>query len=120
MPARRTAFGASACLLLTGGLALPAQAWEHTAEWRFAGSEIASFRAIQPQYNEDPMVLEVLLASDVSGPAEILIEADNWVSPDCLDLLGNAQGNPNITVVLTANLNAQTMNGVTLAQCSAR
>jgi hypothetical protein len=119
MPCPMPASAVLTCLVATT-FAWPALAWEHTAEWRFAGDEIAGFRAVDPQFDEDPMMLEVILSSDMFGTAEVLIEADNGVSAECLDLLGYARGNPQVTIVLTANLNAQTMNGVTLAQCSER
>ena len=50
---------------------------------------------------------------------QIMAETDNGLG-DCPELLSLAQDNPDTTVVLTANLNAQTMNGGTLAQCSER
>ena len=103
--------------LLLAILATPTFAWEHTMEYRFRGDELAGFRVIE-QSGEDPEVLEVLLDSD-GLTLEILIEADNGLG-DCPELLSYAQGNPHVTMVLTANLNAQTMNGVTLAQCSER
>ncbi|WP_370313751.1 hypothetical protein [Sagittula sp.] len=67
---------------------------------------------------EDPNVLELPLSSD-SGTLQIMAETDNGLG-DCPELLSLAQDNPDTTVVLTANLNAQTMNGGTLAQCSER
>ncbi|MBY6159821.1 hypothetical protein KUV73_03015 [Mameliella alba] len=100
-------------------LATPVLAWEHTAEWRFSGDEIRSFSVTEPAFDEDPVVLEVELAHESSGTTRIMIEADNGIG-DCADLLRFAQGNPFEIIVLTANLNAQTINGVTLAQCSTR
>ncbi|EBA05876.1 hypothetical protein [Sagittula stellata] len=103
------------CLLAL--LATPAAAWEHTVEYRFTGTEIAAFTVLEPEV-EDPEVLELTLSSD-SGTLQIVVEADNGLG-DCPEILTYAQGNPGTTIVLTANLNAQTMNGVTLAQCSER
>ncbi|SMX39257.1 hypothetical protein [Maliponia aquimaris] len=106
-------------LALALTFASPALAWEHTVEWRFNGAEIKSFKATDPEYDEDPALLEVTLSDPHSGDTVVTIEADNDIAP-CAELLGYAQGNPFETVVLTANLNAQTLNGVTLAQCSTR
>ena len=99
--------------------ATSALAWEHTVEWRFGGTEIQSFSVTDPQFQEDPALLEVTLSHPDHGDTTLSIEADNDLSA-CADLLRYAQGNPFETVVLTANLNAQTLNGVTLAQCSTR
>lgn len=106
-------------LALVALTALPAMAWENTIEWRFAGTEIQSFKHTIPDFDEDPETLEVLLRSDHHGEAHIEIEADNGVD-DCVELLGFAKDNPHVIMVLTANMNAQTLNGVTLAQCSMR
>ena len=100
-------------------LACPALAWEHTVEWRFQGPEIASFRVITPDFDEDPVRLEVSLSHQHYGDTVVTIEADNGLG-ECADTLSYAQGNPFVTVVLTANLNAQTMNGTALVQCSTR
>ena len=97
----------------------PALAWEHTMEWRFQGSEILSFSVAVPEFDEDPEVLEVTLSSPQHGQTQVAIEADLGVG-DCVETLRYAQGDAFVTVVLTANLNAQTLNGVTLAQCSTR
>ena len=99
-------------------LATPVLAWEHTVEYRFAGTEIAGFQVTEGP-DEDPTVLQVALNDPQRGSTRIEIESDFGVG-DCAETLGYAQGNPGVTVVLTANLNAQTMNGVTLVQCSER
>lgn len=105
-------------LLLCGLAPLPALGWEHTVEYRFAGSEIASILVTEGM-DEDPAVLHVGL-SDLNGSSQrIEVESDFGLG-DCPMLLQAAQGNPGVTLVLTANLNAQTMNGVTLVQCSER
>ncbi|GAA4220781.1 hypothetical protein GGQ68_000399 [Sagittula marina] len=102
------------CLMLV--LPLPAIAWEHTVEYRFSGSELSTF-AVLPQEVEAPETLAVTLASETSGPLEFLVEADNGLGA-CADILTYAQGNPDVTVVITMHLNAQTMNGVTLSRCA--
>ena len=94
-----------------------ALAWEHTTTWRFSGDEMTGF-ALTEQQGEDPEAVEIWLDSD-SGVITVMIEADNGLG-DCPETLSYAQGNPHVTVVLTAHLNADTLNGVTLAQCSWR
>lgn len=111
-----TLFRTLAVLLLTTA---PAFAWEHTQEWRFAGTEIQSITHSIPDFDEDPEVLEINLLSESSVQTTIMIEADNGIG-DCVEQLEFAKGNPHVIMVLTANLNAQTLNGVTLAQCSSR
>ena len=100
----------------------PAIAWERHAsgskvQWTFQGSEIVSYAAISPQYNEDPEVLEVTLYSAQDGQITVSIEADLGVGA-CPQRLGSAQGNNHTSVTLVANLDATTLNGVTLDQCS--
>ncbi len=111
-----TLFRPLAIVLMTATSAL---AWEQTQEWRFVGTEIQSFKLSVPDFDEDPEVLEVMLLSDNGAMTTLMIEADNGVG-DCVEMLGFAKGNPHVIMVLTANLNAQTLNGVTLAQCSSR
>ena len=97
--------------------ALPALAYEHTAEYRFTGEELVAF-SVTEGADEDPTVLSIGLQTD-GGGVTLEIESDLGLG-DCPEVLTYAQGNPGVTVVLTANLNAQTMNGVTLVQCSER
>ncbi|WP_425072360.1 hypothetical protein [Sagittula sp. S175] len=97
--------------------ALPALAYEHTVEYRFTGAELVAFNVTEGP-DEDPTVLSIGLQTD-GGGVTLEIESDLGLG-DCAEVLTYAQGNPGVTVVLTANLNAQTMNGVTLVQCSER
>ncbi|MGP6087620.1 hypothetical protein [Antarctobacter jejuensis] len=99
--------------------ASPVVAWENTQEWRFVGTEIQSFNHVVPDFDEDPEQLKIKLLAENGAQTTFSIEADNGVG-DCVEQLGYAQGNPHVIMVLTANLNAQTLNGVTLAQCSTR
>ena len=95
-----------------------ATAWENTMEWRFLGSDIAGITVIDPEI-EDPVVLEIALSNPDFGDTLVIIESDDDISA-CVETLRFSQGNPQITLVLTSHLNAQTMNGVLLAQCSMR
>lgn len=102
----------------------PALAWERHAmgskvQWTFQGSEIVSYAAKGPQYNEDPEVLEVTLYHSQHGQITVSIEADLGVGA-CPQRLGSAMGNTHASVTLVANLDATTLNGVTLDQCSVR
>ncbi|SNS18340.1 hypothetical protein [Antarctobacter heliothermus] len=100
----------------------PALAWDRSKQgnyvtWTFQGDEIVSYSVTEPSYNEDPAVLNVSLWSSHSGSVVVLIEADLGVG-NCLSTLSHAAGNASIGVTLVANLNATTLNGVTLDQCS--
>jgi hypothetical protein len=107
------------CLILAA--ATPALAWEQRAfsnkvQWTFQGSEIQSYSVLPPQESEDPMVLKVGLRNQQQGYIVAEIEADLGLG-SCPATLSSATGNPAVTVVLLANLDATTLNGVTLEQC---
>jgi hypothetical protein len=112
------AFALAALIFATPVLATPALAFEQTVEFRFGGDEIADIRHI-PQSGEDPEGVEIFLSSLEEGTMALTVEGDNGLG-DCLQVLSDARGNPEVTVVITQHLNAMTMNGITLAQCSWR
>ncbi|WP_417209322.1 hypothetical protein [Antarctobacter sp.] len=102
--------------------ATPALAWERATQgsyvtWTFQGHEIVSYSVTEPAFDEDPEVLNVSLSDPQSGSVIVMIEADLGVG-DCLRKLGSAMGNTRTNVTLVANLNATTLNGVTLDACS--
>lgn len=108
------------CLAVVVGS--PALAWDHTygnstQTWTFQGSEIISYSVTDPIEPEDPERLEVTLWNAQQGQTTASIEADLGVG-SCPQTLAVAQGNSATTVTLVANLNATTLNGVTLEQCS--
>lgn len=102
--------------------ATPAFAWDRSdrgnlVTWTFQGSELSSYEVVEPTYNEDPAVLKVWLWNAQSGSTTVEIEADLGVGT-CPTTLAWAQGKPSVRVTLVANLDATTLNGVTLQQCS--
>lgn len=109
-------------LFLALFLGSPAFAWDHTfgnntETWIFQGSEIISYSVTDPIEQEDPERLEVTLWNAQQGQTIALIEADLGVG-SCPQTLAAVQGISATTVTLVANLNATTLNGVTLEQCS--
>ncbi len=111
---RRALAVVAACLL-----AGPATAWERTLEWRFTGAEIVAFTVTQPDFDEDPTQVEILLADPMGGEGRIEFEDDGGFE-DCADLLAFYKGDPTTTLVLTVNTNARTLNGSILVQCATR
>ncbi|WP_323767265.1 hypothetical protein [Antarctobacter sp.] len=102
--------------------ATPALAWKHSTQgsyvtWTFQGHEIVSYSVTEPAYDEDPEVLNVSLSHPQSGSVVVMIEADLGTG-DCLRKLASAAGKVGTNVTLVANLNATTLNGVTLDECS--
>lgn len=102
----------------------PLLAWQQSSgnnmtRWEFQGSEIVWHKVVEPAENEDPTMLEVSLWSPNTGAVVLSIEADLGVG-DCPQKLSNAASRGSSTVVLVANLNATTLNGVTLHECSVR
>lgn len=112
----------SSRLLIAAALMLApaaANAWERTIEWRFSGDEITGFTVTEPEFDEDPTFIQIML-SDPMGSDTVIEFEDDWGFEDCAQTLSFAQGNPNTTIVLTVNTNAQTMNGSAVVQCSTR
>lgn len=100
----------------------PALEWDRVQQgtfvtWTFQGDEITSYSVAEPAYDEDPAVLNVSLWHAQSGSVGVAIESDLGFG-DCPRILASAKGNAHTGVTLVANLNATTLNGVTLHECS--
>ncbi|MBP0482385.1 hypothetical protein [Sagittula salina] len=104
------------CLAIPS-FASPVLGFEHSVEYRFSGVELTGF-AITEGPDEDPALLSLSLLTDSMGPITLEIESDLGFG-DCAAVLGMAQGDPGTSIVLQADLNARTLNGVTLLRCSA-
>ncbi|MGH1415556.1 MAG: hypothetical protein ACRBB0_18855 [Pelagimonas sp.] len=108
---------ALSCLTLAS-LAPPALALEHIVEYRFNGSEIQSYTAFDPE-PEDPWTITIDLNSDAFGPRQLVIETDGD-NEDCIAQLNIHKGDPHTDLVIRMHMNASTMNGIMMIECSTR
>ncbi len=93
-------------------------AFEHMVEYRFNGAEIQSFTAHVPE-PEDPWTIEISLGSETFGPSHVLIETDGEYE-ECVSLLNIHKGDASTDFVIRMHMNAFTMNGVLMVECSTR
>lgn len=93
-------------------------AFEHMIEYRFNGKEIQSFAANVPQ-PEDPWTIDINLNSDTFGPTQLFIETDGDYD-DCVSQLKLHKGDASTDFVIRIHMNAFTMNGVMMVECSTR
>ncbi|MGH1577799.1 hypothetical protein [Planktotalea sp.] len=84
-------------------------------DYRILGSEIASIKAIDPEFEEDPEVLEIEL---VEGGVTLQLETDGFLD-ECLQSLEYLVGDPNQYAQIVVQVNTPTMNGSLIVQCTA-
>ncbi len=93
-------------------------AFEHMVEYRFNGAEIQSFTAHVPE-PEDPWTIDIALDSEAFGPNHLTIETDGDYD-ECVSLLNLHKGDATTDFVIRMHMNAFTMNGVLMVECSTR
>lgn len=98
-------------------LAGPAHAYQQFSTLRVAGVEILSVTRA-PQQDEDPAGLTLQIARPGDTPAEIFIESDGDLD-GCYDQLIGIQGARATYAEIVTDINAVTMNGVLVVQCTA-
>lgn len=105
---------------LTAGLvsAGPALAWQKFEEYRILGSDLRSVRAIDPAFEEDPMQLQLVVGAAGEAPVTLDIETDGDAA-ECAQTLDHMTGDPNRYAQIIVQVNADTMNGSLIIQCSA-
>lgn len=111
----RAALCASLPLLLT---ATTAQAFQKFEDYRILGSEIRSIKAIDPDFEEDPEVLEIELIEDGAPSVVLQLETDGGLE-DCLQHIQYVVGDPNQYAQIVVQVNAPTLNGSLIVQCAA-
>lgn len=103
-----------ACLALSG----PAEAWQKFEDYRILGTELQGVKAVDPAFEEDPAVLELLVGAEGETPVTLELETDGFLE-DCAQTLEYVIGDPNAYAQIVVQVNADTMNGSLIIQCSA-
>jgi hypothetical protein len=111
----RLALSLCAALMLA---ATTAQAFQKFEDYRILGSEIRSIKAIDPEFEEDPEMLEIELIGDGSEGVTLQIETDGSLE-ECAQTLEYLVGDPSQYAQIVVQVNAATMNGSLIVQCSA-
>lgn len=91
------------------------QAFQKFEDYRILGSEIASITATDPDFEEDPEILEIKLVED---SVTLSLETDGSLE-ECAQTLEYVVGDPNQYAQIVVQVNAPTMNGSLIVQCSA-
>ncbi len=98
--------------------AQPVLAFQKFEDYRILGSEIASIKATDPDFEEDPEVLEIELIGDGGPDVTLQIETDGSLD-ECRQSLEYVIGDPNQYAQIVVQVNAPTLNGSLIVQCTA-
>lgn len=117
MPAVRRFFKlamlAGVCLATSVGMA---DAYQQFLTYRIAGTDILAV-ARAPHVDEDPAALTLTIAPGRGTAAEILIESDGDLDM-CQQDLEAIAGAPDTYAEIVIDIDARTMNGVMVVQCT--
>ena len=99
-------------------IAPPALAYEELRVITLSGTEIGEVRTPDVM-DEDPATIEIDLIADGGSTQTIILESDAPVEHCATTLRGAAGTAAPVTVTVTIDMAAQTMNGVQLESCVA-
>lgn len=113
----KRALPAACALAFAIGAGNAAHAWQKFEDYRILGTDLRAVKAIDPEFNEDPAVLELVVGAQGENPVTLQIETDG-ILEDCARTLQYIIGDPNNYAQIIVQTNASTMNGTLIVQCS--
>ena len=98
--------------------AQPVHAFQKFEDYRILGSEIASIKATDPDFEEAPEVLEIELIQEGAANVILSLETDGSLD-ECAQSLDYIIGDPTQYAQIVVQVNAPTLNGSLIVQCTA-
>ena len=95
-----------------------AQAFQKLEDYRILGSEIRAITVVDPDFEEDPEVLNIELIGEGGQDVILQIETDGSLG-ECRQSLEYVIGDPDQYAQIIVHVNAPTMNGSLIDQSAA-